>query len=144
MLLKKFSESALSPFEAWVNDLFSNDFGFTLRPLFSARIPAVNVVEKDDYYRMDFAVPGFSKGDFNIKVDGNVLTVSGERKSENSKEEENFTMKEFSCTSFTRSFTLPDTVQTDKISAEYSDGVLKVTLPKTPEAKPKAIEIKVA
>lgn len=144
MLLKKFSESALTPFEAWVNDLFNDDFGIPVRPLFSARIPAVNVVEKDDHFRMEFAVPGFSKGDFNLKVDGNVLTVSGEKKTESVKEDGNYTMKEFSCSSFSRSFTLPETVQHDKISAEYADGVLKVTLPKTPEVRPKAIEIKVA
>ncbi|MCS6916200.1 MAG: Hsp20/alpha crystallin family protein [Chitinophagales bacterium] len=144
MLLKRFNESALSPFEAWVNDLFNSDFGFGIRPLLSARIPAVNVVEKDNHFRIDFAVPGFSKGDFNLKVDGNVLTVSGEKKAESKKEDENFTMKEFSCTSFTRSFTLPETIQADKISAEYADGVLKVTLPKTEESRPKAIEIKVA
>jgi HSP20 family protein len=146
MSLVKFkSNFADRPFDQVFKNFFKDDFdGFFVKPFNSNFTPAVNVVEKNDHYRIDFAVPGFSKGDFNVKMDGTMLTISGEKKNERAKEEENYTMREFSHQSFSRSFTLPESVHTEKISAEYVDGILKVNLPKKEEVKQKAIEIKVS
>ena len=126
-------------------NFFNDDFdGFFVKPFNTSFTPAVNVVENKDNFRLDFSVPGFSKGDFNVKLDGNILTISGEKKNEVKKEEENYTMREFTHNSFNRSFTLPETVNGSQISAEYVDGILKVMLPKKEEVKQKAIDIKVS
>lgn len=132
-------------FDQMFKNVFNDDFdGFFVKPFASQTFPAVNVVEGKENFRIDFSVPGFSKGDFNIKLDGNILTVSGEKKAEVKKEEENYTMREFTHNSFSRSFTLPETVNPEQIGAEYTDGILKLTLPKREEVKQKAIEIKVS
>src|SRR5213596_1957886 len=98
--------------------------------------PAVNVVEGKDNFRLEFAVPGFTKNDFNVKLDNNLLTVSAEKKNEVNKEDENYTMREFSHASFSRTFTMPETIDGNKIAAEYADGILKLVLPKKEETKP--------
>jgi len=132
-------------FDSVFKNFFNDDFdGFFVKPFNNHFSPAVNVVESKDNFRIDFAVPGFSKGDFTVKVDGNILTVSGEKKNEVKKEEENYTMREFTHNSFSRQFTLPETVNGSNISAEYVDGILKLMLPKKEEVKQKAIEVKVS
>jgi HSP20 family protein len=132
-------------FDQMFKSVFNDDFdGFFVRPFVSQAFPAVNVVEGKENFRLEFSVPGFSKGDFNIKLDANILTVSGEKKAEVKKEEENYTMREFTHSSFSRSFTLPETVNPEQIGAEYTDGILKLTLPKKEEVKQKAIEIKIS
>jgi HSP20 family protein len=75
------------------------------------------------------------KDDFKVDVEGNVLTISAEKEEKNEEKEEKFTRKEFSYTSFSRSFTLPEWVNKDKIDASYEDGLLRLVLPKTEEAK---------
>ncbi|MCF6342209.1 MAG: Hsp20/alpha crystallin family protein [Bacteroidales bacterium] len=117
-------------------DLFNNDvFNF---PSFVARgttVPAVNISETDNDYTVEMAVPGMKKSDFNINLDHNSLTISSQQQEEKEEKAKNFTKKEFSYRSFERSFTLPETVDQEKISAKYTDGVLKVVLPKKEEAK---------
>ncbi|MCF6169689.1 MAG: Hsp20/alpha crystallin family protein [Bacteroidales bacterium] len=117
-------------------DLFNNDvFNF---PSFVARgttVPAVNISETDNDYTVEMAVPGMKKSDFNINLDHNSLTISSQQQVEKEEKAKNFTKKEFSYRSFERSFTLPETVDQEKISAKYTDGVLKVVLPKKEEAK---------
>jgi len=117
-------------------DLFNNDlFNF---PSFVAKgttVPAVNISETEDNYTVEMAVPGMKKSDFNINLDHNVLTISSEQEEEKEEKDKNFTKKEFSYQSFERSFTLPETVDQEKISAKYTDGVLKVVLPKKEESK---------
>jgi len=106
--------------------------------------PAVNVIENSDNFRIELAAPGMKKEDFKIRVDGNLLEISAERKEEKEEKEENYTRREFSQSSFSRTFTLPDTINADKIGADYRDGLLKLTLPKKDEAKkrePKQIPI---
>jgi len=109
-------------------------------------LPSVNVKESAEGYEVDMAAPGLEKKDFKIEIEHGVLTISSEKKVENeTKKGQQFTRREFSYQSFSRSFTLPDTVDGDKISAKYENGVLKVVIPKKEETKPKpakTIEIK--
>jgi len=111
--------------------------------------PSVNICETDKSFVLEMAAPGMSKGDFNIEVTpGNQLVISSESKQEKEDKGEDgrrFTMREFSYSSFRRSFNLPDSIDSDQINAAYKDGVLEVTIPKRPESKPKpgrTIEIK--
>jgi HSP20 family protein len=103
------------------------------------KIPAVNIKEKDDLFEIQVAVPGMKRDDFRISVENNVLSISAEEKStkEDKDDQGNFTRKEFSFTSFRRSFSLPGSIEADDINAKYNSGMLKVMLPKKEEAKPK-------
>ena len=101
-------------------------------------VPSVNIKENADAVNVEMAVPGFDKKDFKIALDHNVLTISSEQKVENeTKEGERFTRHEYSYQSFSRSFTLPEAANGDKISAKYDNGILNVEIPKREEAKPK-------
>lgn len=100
-------------------------------------LPSVNIRENDDAYQVEMAAPGMEKDDFNIELNNNVLRISSEKKAENKDEKEDYTRREFSYQSFSRTFTLPLTVESDKISARYDKGVLHVEIPKKEEAKPK-------
>ena len=119
-------------------DLFNNEL-FNL-PSMAARgttVPAVNISDNENDFTVEMAAPGMKKNDFNINLDNNVLTISSEQKEEKEQKDKHFTKKEFSYRSFERSFTLPEAVDQEKISAKYIDGVLKVVLPKKEEAKVK-------
>lgn len=120
-------------------DNFSYDDWFTKpnRFGFGANVPAINILDNDNDFVIEMAVPGMKKSDFKIDVDNSVLTISSEERSENEKTEANYTRREFFYNSFKRSFTLPETVDSDKIAAEYVDGVLAILIPKKEEAKPK-------
>ena len=121
----------------WSNKNFSNT---------NTTLPSVNIKESSDDFNVEVAAPGFDKKDFKIELNNNALTISSEKKIENEiKEGQQFTRREFSYQSFNRSFALPDLVNTEKISAKYENGILKIAIPKKEEAKPKppkAIEIK--
>ena len=97
--------------------------------------PAVNITEQKDDYLVSLAAPGMKKEDFKIDVDGNMLTISSEKEETKEEKEKKFTRKEYSYSSFSRSFTLPDEVNKEKIDARYEDGVLKISLPRREEAK---------
>ncbi len=103
----------------------------------AATLPAVNIKENEMGYLLELAIPGKNRNDFNVEVDKDVLTISMETKTENEKTDEKYTRKEFSYTSFKRSFTLPETVDSEKIKASYKDGILSFDLPKKEEALPK-------
>lgn len=115
------------------DDFFGKDF-FGINPNDLVKsTPAVNVKEDDKNFTLEVAAPGLQKEHFNVAVDENVLTISAETKSEKSEDDENskFTRKEFSYTSFSRSFTLDEeTVDTEKIVAKYENGILNITIPK--------------
>lgn len=100
-------------------------------------LPAVNIEEKEDKYSLELAAPGKSKKDFNIELDNDLLTISSEIREENKTDdkERQFTRREFSYESFKRSFTLPDTIDTAKIKANYKNGILILDMPKREEAK---------
>lgn len=99
--------------------------------------PAVNVKETDSIYELEMAIPGRKKDDIKIDIDKELLTISSEITKEKNETEENYTRKEFSFNAFKRVFTLPETVDADKINASYEDGILRFVLPKKEEALPK-------
>src|SRR6202142_3804476 len=110
----------------------------------SSFAPAVDVYEDEHKVTLKIEVPGIDEKDIEVQVENNVLTVHGERKIEKEEKEENYRRVERQYGSFTRNFTLPQTVDTEKVSATYDKGVLKITLPKKAEAKPKQIKVNVA
>ena len=93
-------------------------------------IPAVNILDNEKDYTINLAVPGMDKEDLNINVENDVLTISAEQKEEKKEEKNNFTCQEFCYSSFSRSFSLTDDVEQEKIEANYKDGILTVVLPK--------------
>jgi len=107
--------------------------------------PAVNILEGESDFMIELFSPGLEKNDFKIEVEKGILTISADRKTESKEEDRKYTRKEFLYSSFSRSFSLPEQVDADKIMAEYKDGILKMRIPKKEEAKAKAaIEIKVS
>ena len=104
-------------------------------------IPSVNIRENDDNFLIEVAAPGLEKTDFSIEVNQGTLKISSEIKNENQLKEESYTRREFSYQSFCRSFSLPLTVDSDKIEAKYDKGILIVTIPKREEAKPKPVKL---
>ena len=143
MTLVKFNNgntgNALSPlfsdvFESFFNDSFVSD-------RFTSRVPAVNIAETADEFHIELAAPGLKKEDFKINLDKNVLSISAEKKTENTEENKKYNRREYSYTSFVRSFTLPESADQNKIDAEYTDGVLKITAAKKEEAKSVTREI---
>ena len=98
-------------------------------------MPAANISEKEDGFMLELAAPGMQKMDFKINLDNNVLTISSEKQDNNEEKSEKYSRKEFHYSSFSRSFTLPKSIDFDKIKADYKDGVLKVNLPKREDAK---------
>lgn len=97
--------------------------------------PSVNIHETDEGFLLELAAPGLQKEDFKVNLDGNVLSLSAELKSENEEKNEKLIRCEFSYNSFSRSFSLPKSADLDKIKADYKDGILKVSIPKREEAK---------
>jgi HSP20 family protein len=103
--------------------------------------PSVDIYETENAIIMNAEVPGIDEKDIDIKIEDNTLTVSGERKFEKETKEENYHRIERSYGSFYRSFTIPRNVDQDKIKAEHDNGVLKITLPKKLESKPKTVKV---
>ncbi len=109
-----------------------------------ATVPAVNVTETNGNYQVMLAAPGLKKDDFRIDVDGNLVTISAETTSEKEEQDKQFTRKEYNYSSFSRTFTLPENIDRDKIEAVYENGELKLMLPKkgnTPTAEKQQIKI---
>src|SRR5258707_9336597 len=106
--------------------------------------PPVDVYEDEHNITLKIEVPGIDEKDIDVRIENNTLTVHGERKFEKEEKEENYRRVERQYGSFTRSFTLPTTVDPDKVQADYDKGVLKVKLAKKAEAKPKQIKVNVA
>ncbi|MBW1618254.1 Hsp20/alpha crystallin family protein [Empedobacter falsenii] len=120
-------------------------FGFenAMRPKFETfvnsqnQFPAVNIKENEDSFEILLAAPGLNKEDFSIEIDENILKISSEFKQNEEVKEEKFSRKEFNFSSFRRAFTLPETINEDKIEASYVNGILQLVLPKKEEALPK-------
>lgn len=137
MALVKFSNgNSNRAVDSWTNNLFDSLFNDSfISDRLVSRIPAVNIAETADAYAIELAAPGLEKGDFKINVDKDVLTISAEKKSEQAADDRKYSKREYSYSSFTRSFTLPDSIDHSKIDAAYQDGVLKVLVGKREEAK---------
>jgi HSP20 family protein len=116
------------------NDWTNRNFSET-----NTTLPSVNIKESEDGYEVEMAAPGLGKKDFKIELDHEMLTISSEKKTENeTKKGQQFTRREFSYQSFSRSFTLPQTADNDNISAKYDNGILRVLIPKKEDAKIRA------
>jgi HSP20 family protein len=109
----------------------------------SSFAPAVDVYEDEHNVTLKIEVPGIDEKDIDVRIENNTLTVHGERKIEKEEKEENYRRVERQYGGFTRTFNLPPTVDAEKVQADYDKGVLKVTLPKKAEAKPKQIKVNV-
>jgi HSP20 family protein len=105
--------------------------------------PPVDVYEDEHSVNLKIEVPGVDEKDIDVRIENNVLTVHGERKFEKEEKQENFRRVERQYGSFTRTFTLPTTVDAEKVAASYDKGILKIALPKKAEAKPKQIKVSV-
>jgi HSP20 family protein len=145
MSLVKFKKSPLE-------NLLTPDFlDFNSNNLFNDRFwlkkmnePALNIKETKDKFEIELAAPGYNKKDFEVTIDDGCLNIIAKKEVSKEEKEENYTRKEFSCTSFERSLQLPDSIADEKIKATYDNGVLKFSLAKKEEAKkqkPKVIEI---
>ncbi|MFS4467362.1 Hsp20/alpha crystallin family protein [Maribacter sp. 2210JD10-5] len=122
-------------FPSLMNEIFKPDWFGGLEN--HNTMPAVNIKENEKDFELELSVPGRAKEDFNIEIDDNVLTISSELKNEKEVSEENYTRREFGYSSFKRAFTLPESVASDNIKANYENGILKFNLPKKEEALPK-------
>lgn len=134
----------LSTLQEQVNRLFDSKFspngdGSAL----SAWAPAVDVYETENELVIKAELPGATEKDFDVRVENNMLTIGGERKFEQKVKEENYLRMERAYGTFHRTFSLPNTVDTQAIQAQYTDGVLTVTLPKRAESKPKQVKVNV-
>ncbi len=136
----KRSNTTLPGLVRMFDNIFNDEFMTPARKgltVWNGSMPAVNVKETEDQFELELASPGMAKEDFNIEVDADVLTISSEKKeSKEEKEEGKFTRREFRYNAFKRSFTLPETVDSNKIEANYTAGVLSLVIPKKEEAKP--------
>lgn len=137
MSLVKFSNQFPSFFDRFFeSDLFdwsNRNFSST-----NTTLPSVNIMENDEGFEVEMAAPGLSKKDFKIELNNDQLTISSEKKKESeSRDDQHFSRKEFSYQSFSRTFYIPNTAEADKIHARYDNGILKVSIPKKDEAKPK-------
>jgi len=149
MTLMRKSDNLWPSFPSLIDSLFSRDmmdWNNTNYSTTNTTLPAVNIRETKDDFQIEVAAPGMEKKDFNINLENDTLTISSEKQKENTSEGDNYSRREFSYQSFQRSFTLPEhLVDGEKIAAKYSDGILKITLPKREEAKPKpARQIKIS
>ena len=133
-MLPTITRRSYRPF--YKSNLFDDDF-FPLVSNRSNSMPAVNIREDEKNYMLDLAVPGIDKNNLKIDINEDVLTVSSETKNESEESNDGFKRKEFSYSSFCRSFYIPENVNRDKIEAKHKDGVLTIGLPKQEEEKNK-------
>lgn len=134
------TNNGLSSLRPIFDDFFSRDLFDWAGWSTEATIPSVNIIESNDDFRVEMAAPGMKKSDFQLRLDDDTLVIESKRQEEEVSENERFTRKEFNYHSFKRSFHLPNTVESEKIKAEYKDGILKLLIPKKEEAKRKAVK----
>ena len=122
-----------------MDELFHDDLNIVRDGVLKQNMnkPRVNIVESDEEYVLNMSVPGFEKSDFVIGLENEELSVSAEVKTLEDQKELNYTRKEFTQGSFKRTFVLPETVEDSAINANYTNGILTISIPKKEEAKPK-------
>ena len=125
---------------SWDNwfDSFFNDL-----PVTRGSVPAVDIKETEKGYAIEVELPGLSEKDVEVKVEGNLLTLSSKKKEEKEEKKDDYVLRERRSFEFSRSFVIPENVDAEKISAEFKNGLLSLNIPKTEKAKPKLLEIKV-
>lgn len=134
-LVKRNNSNSNGLFPAVMDELFKDWMGGT--QIMHRMVPPVNIRENESSYLVELMAPGMKKEDFNIELDNDLLTISSEIKQENNQDDGKYTKREFTYSSFRRSFTLPETIKEEDINASYQDGILKINLPKKEEALPK-------
>ncbi|MDP9078683.1 MAG: Hsp20/alpha crystallin family protein [Bacteroidota bacterium] len=145
MTLVKFNKNGNNTLMPGFNDVFDsifNDSFFSDRMI--TRVPAVNISESENNYHVELAAPGLKKEDFKLNLERNQLSISVETSSEQADNQKNYSKREYSYSSFVRSFTLPDSADHSNIEASYTDGILRIDIAKREEAKAvrRQIEIK--
>ena len=139
MNLIRYSPNALDLLDnvsTWFDDLFVEP------ALGRSAVPAVDVKETDSEYLMEVELPGLSEKDVEVKLDNTLLTISSRKEEKKEEKKNGYIMRERRSSSFARSFVLPEGIDREKISAEFKNGVLNLSFPKSPAAKPKTIEVK--
>ena len=131
--------------QSTLNRILSSEYAQTGDDLMTSGtfLPPVDIYEDENQFKLHFEVPGMNEKDIDIRLENNTLTVRGERKFENEQKEENFRRVERRYGTFNRSFTLPNTVDAEKVQAHYENGILTLQLAKRAEAKPKQIKINI-
>ncbi len=128
----------LNSLPSLVEEFFNRDFPYNWNSNWATvSSPAVNIIEDNDEYRIEVAAPSLKKGDFKINLEKDLLTISANKEETKEDKDETYTRREYNYSSFSRSFTLPDSVNGEKISAEYKDGILSINVPKHEVAKAK-------
>lgn len=140
-LVKRTTGRGLDPWR----DFFDMDFWGSQMPQTRTALPAVNISQDDKNFMVEVVSPGFKREDFKIKVNDDILTISAESKQESQQEGNNkeYSRREYSYSSFTRSFRLPDNAKDDAISAKYNDGILQIMIPKSGEQEKASKEINI-
>ena len=138
MNLVRYSPRTMDLFD-W-NRIFERFFDD--EPVIGTRTPVVDINEDDKGYRIDVELPGLTEKEIEVKVENNVLMVSSKKEEAKEEKKSDYIRKERRSYSFCRSFTLPKNISSEKIEASFKNGLLTISMPKTPEAKPKLIEVK--
>lgn len=130
-----------------IDDFFTpwSDWFRKNNPFNHSSVPAMNITDEEDHYKVTLAVPGLKKNDFDIELDNNILTISASSEKEHEEEKKKYSRKEYSYSGFSRSFTLPSDVKEDAIDAQYENGILTLNMPKNEQAQrsaEKKIEVK--
>lgn len=136
--------STASPVDRLASEIFGPNIGrFFGSDGFLDHSPRVNIVEGNDDFRLEMQAPGFDKKDLKVEMVDDTLTIRGEHTEDEQNADTRWTRREFNRTAFERSFVMPQSVKADAIKADYVNGVLKLTIPKSEEAKPKTRTISI-
>jgi HSP20 family protein len=137
------STSILNDMDKMISNVFENDWNFPVHSKTNWS-PPVDVKETDDSFTLTADIPGLTKKEVNVNVSDGIVSISGERKFENEKESDNYHYRERQYGSFLRTFNLPETVNEEKITANFKNGILSIELPKQEVALPKERQIKIS
>ncbi len=146
-LTKRSNGKNVAPtFRSILDDFWGADDFFERRWMHAPllKTPAVNIKDNDKNFEIEVAAPGLNRDDFEVTIENNILSISCEKEEKTEEKEENYTREEFNYTAFSRSFSLPENVDSESVDAKYRDGVLTLTLKKKEVAEPaaKTIDIK--
>lgn len=127
--------SGIPSLRSWMEDFWNSENVFDRTFFRNDNVPAVNIKENDTNFEIEVAAPGYKKNDFKIEVSKGVLSISAETKDEKSEKSDNYTRKEFTSSSFCRSFSLPENVNDEEVKARYENGLLQLILKKNSKAE---------